>query len=237
MRKLTIEQEKRIKSYLSNIGLSFDLQLEIYDHFSLQIEDNMENGNDFESAFEMTKIAWKPELRMVKMRLFSSIRIARIQKKIILKSARWIYFKSFIITGGIFLLFVLLSKAISVEIFKLIFSIYYYALLLIIVIYMVLNFQLFLFSRKFKNFSISSGQTHLSMVITSLVFIFLQVFDAELQGERFYVSVLNFWSENAKYSFLVGFIVYNVVGYAGLYAIYNFKKEFEKIKPFLNSLK
>ncbi len=62
--ELNQDQLDQIKGYLKKMGLTqIDLKLEVLDHMSLNIEQQIENGMLFEDAFEIEKKKWAPELR------------------------------------------------------------------------------------------------------------------------------------------------------------------------------
>ncbi|MDO5615261.1 MAG: hypothetical protein Q4G16_03665 [Cruoricaptor ignavus] len=230
---MNLEQQKRIKNYLFRIGLSFDLQLEFYDHISSQIEELMAEGNDFETSFSIVKINWKSELRLVKMNFFSTVTMPRIQKKMVGKSLTQIYKKAIAAALFVFALFVIFVKLVSLDYFLSLFSYYYYLLFAGMVIYSIINYPLYKMARKYRKPSIASGQIHIPIMITGFLFTLIQIFDAEIQGTRFYTLVQNMFTENAKYKHLVGFLGYNILAYAGIFAVYNFTQEYNKIKPFL----
>lgn len=92
---ISSSQKIQVHNYLQIQKLPIDVLLEIRDHFEQQIESlQIEHNITFEEAFLRTKIAWKPDFRLVKKSFFSFGKVPRIvkdiqketQKKILTKS-------------------------------------------------------------------------------------------------------------------------------------------------------
>lgn len=62
---MTADQKNEVTEFLVSKQFSLDILVEVRDHMFAQIEDLLDEQLDFETAFNIVKMSWKKDLRMV----------------------------------------------------------------------------------------------------------------------------------------------------------------------------
>ena len=88
----SIDHKKDVLLYLFNRNVPTDLALEIRDHMVSQIDDEMQMGLDFDTAFNKVKLSWREDLQ-IQRSIFPLRRVTKIHQLIWRKAER-VFFKN-----------------------------------------------------------------------------------------------------------------------------------------------
>ena len=114
--KLTKEQIQKIEHYLDARKITqIDLRMEVFDHIVSDIERLIIEENLFEDAFAMVRIRWQKHFKETNSFYFG---IAYSAPNIVLKKAKSIYKKWFLIFFSAYIIPVLIIKNINFSISK-----------------------------------------------------------------------------------------------------------------------
>ncbi|HIC8644568.1 TPA: hypothetical protein ACW7X5_001819 [Elizabethkingia meningoseptica] len=79
---ITKEQERQISQYLLGRKLTLDVAAEVYDHMLTQVTVLMSEGQNFEEAWESTKVSWNEEMKTIYDVWYSMDDITLLMKKL-----------------------------------------------------------------------------------------------------------------------------------------------------------
>lgn len=227
------DQEKRIENYLLSIGLAYNIMLEIKDHMISQVNEIMNTGEDFETAFREAKKEWEPELKTVNMFLFSSGRMPKIQKRMLTKESNLLWTKAFGFSLSVIFLFFAFSKIFSKEIFIITYSIYYYVLGISIAVYIIVNYQIFLVKRRYNYLKITGTQYLMTTIFTGLLYVLLEIISLDYRPTKVY-DYFNLVGQ-LKLSPLLWILLSNSYIAYGIMAFTKYKKDVKAVQHHLNT--
>ena len=226
---LNENQRSKVQNYLLNKSLPLDIMMEVEDHFNSQISELIVNGRSFEQAFEETKLAWLPEL--IILRSGTAAIASKLYRKIYYDAVRTAILLAFSFTSLLFPL----AKLLSLDIFRSVFTLVIAGLMLFPALYYAVNFSTFQLVKNYRKSKLTGLQNINILVLVSV----FQLLTISINGDNLMkplYQILNFQETDILYVSIVPLIA--VEGFLLFYCFFMqsaYLRQIKKAQPFLTN--
>lgn len=80
---MNLTEQNQVLDFLKKKKLSYPLFKEVYDHFSIEIDEQMKVEKGFQEAFLNTKVKWSEELKMINPDILSLKKVPKIEARML----------------------------------------------------------------------------------------------------------------------------------------------------------
>ncbi|MDF0718394.1 hypothetical protein P0M11_00090 [Kaistella sp. PBT33-4] len=231
---MTDDQRIQIAGYLLAEKLTVDVAMELHDHFCTHISALMQKENiSFNEAFDLTKDAWKADLRLVK--LGNGKFIPKINKEIGAQQERNVAVYA-IFTAAVFLTVIsAASHGLSSDHYSVFKTAIWSAAVLVPVVYFLFNIKDIAIAWRMKGLRLNTHQKSFAMVAPGYILMQNTIFSIESQAriqDLFYGSFTKLDLATLVVAPL-GLLAY----FFGLLSMFKFIRHLRRTKPFLHFIK